>query len=448
MVDYLRKLLFFSSALAILAPAAAASAESLEEAVETALNNHPTVEAAIAARDAAIENQEEQFAGYFPRLRVNAASGRVYGDNSTSRGLSVSRDSDYSWQHEGGITLSQMLFDGFRTPNRVGAAESRRAAANDDIVSVREELAYQTAIAYFGVLRVSEERARIKEYAERIDDQISRIKTMVDSGAAHEAELQQANDMRITMERFLNESERRLDIARITYAELTGHYPEGEMKLPEYSQEIITDVDFAVTDALANHPAITTTSYRAEAMEKEIGIEKSALYPELNAELSYYKKDVDDRIGGEVIDAKGMVRVNWNFSLGGEQIDRIQKKRHEYYNSLTKVNERSRILEREIRSAYANMDAADKQFQLNQRRAALHEALVKVYKNQFEGGAVTLLQLVQAENQHFVATMEEIAARYELLAAKHNVLARSGKLQSALNIRPANDQTNSSKDSG
>ncbi len=432
------KLFQYTGFVAAILLAVPANAESLETAVETALNNHPTVEAAIAARNAAIENQQEQFAGYFPRVRLNAATGRVYGDNSTSRGLSTTRDSAWSWQHEGGLTLTQMLFDGFKVGNRVDAAESRRKAANYDIVSAREELAYQTVIAYLGVLRVGEERARIKNYTSQIDDKINRIKSMVENGAAHEAELQQAYDLRLTMERFLNESERRLDVARIAFASLVGHYPEGDLALPEYSEGFIPDADAAVEYALKNHPSLVQINYRAEAVENDFEAEKGTLYPDLNAEVSYYKKDLSDRIGGEVVDAKGMLRMNWNFSLGGEQINRIQKKRYEYFNSLAKVAERTRQLEKEIRSAYAGMEATAKQHDVNERRAALHEAIVKVYKNQFEGGAITLLQLLQAENQYFVATMEEIAARYELLAAQHNVLVKAGRLQTALNVRPAN----------
>ena len=73
-----------------------ARAETLETAVLEAVNHHPGVNAALAARDAAIESRNEAFSSFFPQLRASAAVGRVYGNNSTSRGLSRA---DYERAH-------------------------------------------------------------------------------------------------------------------------------------------------------------------------------------------------------------------------------------------------------------------------------------------------------------------------------------------------------------
>ncbi|NCC21103.1 MAG: transporter [Alphaproteobacteria bacterium] len=416
-----------------------ARAESLEEAVLAALNNHPSVEAALASRDAAIESQEEQFSGYFPRLRVNAATGRVYGDNATSRGLSVDRGAGYSWMHEGGVTLTQVLFDGFRVRNRIDAAAARRMAASEQIVDLREELALQTALAYLSVLRAHEEKEIISAYAAQVDDYIDRIRTMVDGGAANEAELHQAEDMRILLENIRLESEGRLEVAGVRYAELVGNYPQGGLALPAINESLIPEEAVAVSDAMENHPALGISKWRAEAAENEIAVEKGALYPEFNAEMSYYKKDLDDIIGGEVVDARGLIRMSWNFATGGEQFDKIDRRRHEYLSQQARVNETRRQIEREIRTAFAELDTAGRQNETYVRRVILMNNLAKTNRTQFEGGLASLLQLLQSENQLFSAKLDQIGAKYRLLAAHFGVLAGMGKLQSSLNIVPASD---------
>ncbi len=416
---------------------ATAQAESLQEAVVSALNTHPGVEAAIATRDAAIEAQQEQFAGYFPRIRASAATGRVYADNSTSRGLSVTRGAGYSWNHEGSITVTQPIFDGFKVENRVEAARDRRGAANKAIVEVREQLALQASLAYLSVLRAAEEKAVIESFAEKIDDYIARFKNMVAEGAADEAELRQAEDMRIMLDNVRIESEGQLEVARANYAQVVGDYPQGSLSLPVLQESLIPPQRQALKYALANHPSIDVSAYRAKAAFDEIDVEKGTLYPELNAELSYFRKDLRDLIGGEVIDARGLLKMNWNFSTGGEQFSRISRRRFEAESQKARVDETRRRIERDLRAAFAEMETAEEQNEIYVRREILMTDLAATNRTQFEGGIVTLLQVLQSENQLFTAQLDRIGAKYRLLAAKFSVLAGMGRLQESLNIVPA-----------
>jgi adhesin transport system outer membrane protein len=137
--------------------------------------------------------------------------------------------------------------------------------------------------------------------------------------------------------------------------------------------------------------------------------------------------------------------MSWNFSTGGEQLNRIEKKKYDYINYKARVNEARRQLEEKIRTAYTEMETSSHQYDVQSRRKGLQEALLKIYKNQFEGGSVTLLQLLQSENQLFSAGLEKIGAKYRLLAARYNVLASMGELQKALNVVPASYDTSKNR---
>src|SRR5262245_58715393 len=103
-----------------------ACADTLETAVSSALKEHPSVESAQAVIDAADEQEAEEFSGYFPEVSLNGTGGRMYGDNATSRGLSVTRGSGYSYLWEGQAMVRQPIFDGFETRNRVESAEAKK----------------------------------------------------------------------------------------------------------------------------------------------------------------------------------------------------------------------------------------------------------------------------------------------------------------------------------
>lgn len=147
---------FIACAASVLAPPRHAGAETLTQAVTAALKTHPTLEAAIASREAASYDKREKFSDLFPKLNVRSAGGRVYGDNSTSRGLSVTRGAGYSDYFEGSVTMSQMIFDGFETYRRLDALEARYKAADQDIVDSRETLAMEVVLTYLDLLRGQE----------------------------------------------------------------------------------------------------------------------------------------------------------------------------------------------------------------------------------------------------------------------------------------------------
>lgn len=436
------------SSLSLLATAAAftfccgfavqAAAEPLATAVEFALNNHPSIAAAMAGRDVSAEELRESRSAYYPELSVNAATGRVYGDNSTSRGLTVDRGAGYSWNHEGGITVRQMIFDGMETPNRVNAAGTRREAANVGVIDTRETLALKVVTSYLDILRNQEAVQMIRNHAKKIADYRARIAAMVEQGAADESMSVQAHDIQNQLDATLADVEGQLNKARADYAEAVGRDDKTPMQRPELDESlIVADVEQAIKQALEIHPAMRSATLEGVASGYDIRAEKGALYPDVTGEVSAFKKDLKDIIGGEVVDERALIRMNWNFSTGGAQLAKISQSVHRHAEAVAKSEEIAGRLEQEIRKAYAEMEASNKRLAISLDRVDVSADLVRTYEKQFEAAKVTLLNLLQAENTHFNAKLGAMNADYRHLAAQYSVLANTGHLQEALNVQPA-----------
>ncbi len=425
------------AALLLFCGTANAQAEGLGQAVEYALNQHPSIRAALAGRDVTSGELRETRSGYFPEISVNAATGRVYGDNSTSRGLTVDRGAGYSWNHEGGLTVRQMIFDGMETPRRVDAAAARRDAANIGVIDTRENLALRVTAAYIDVLRNRDAVALLQEHARKVADYRKRIQSMVDQGAADESMAVQAHDIQNQLDGTLADVEGQLHKALADYAEAVGKAAEGEMERPvPDTGRINPDVEQAVLHARENHPALRAAAMQGVASGHEIGAERAALYPDVTGEMSYFKKDLDDVIGGEVVDQRALLRMNWNFSTGGAQFAKISQSVHRHAESIARAQDLSARLELEIRKAYAEMDASKKRLDVGRDRVKVSADLVSVYEKQFEAAKITVLNLLQAENTHFNARLSMLNADYRYLAAQYSVLANTGHLQDSLNVKP------------
>lgn len=412
-----------------------AHADTLDDSVLSALQQHPSVEAAVASLQSAKETRSEQYSNYFPELSMSATAGRLFGNNATSRGLVTTRGEAYSWLGEGSVSLDQRIFDGMETANRVDAAEARKNKAYHSLFEVREGLALRAVQAYLSVLRTREAVEAIKGHVKKVADYRGRIQNMVKQGAADEVQAQQAEDIKVILDGILADFAGQEKGAEAQYLEAIGYKPGPDLEMPKVPLDAMPqDMDKAVDYALHNHPSIAAANDESRASLYDVGAEKSALYPDLNGELSYLKRDQRDEIGGESVDARATMRLSWDFSTGGAQLARIRRSKSTHQETLSQAKDIAGQIARDVKLAFAEYETAGKQLDLLGQRRALNEKLFKTYTAQFEGAKVNLLQLMQADNQLFNTKLEGINARYRLLSAQYSILSNMGRLQNALHM--------------
>lgn len=258
---------------------------------------------------------------------------------------------------------------------------------------------------------------------------------MVDEGAADESMIVQARDIKAQLDNTLAGVAGQLRTANAKFAELTGYIADEALDRPVPRLDLVPeDADEAVAFALTHHPALKAAALSENALASEAQAEKQAYYPDLNGELSYLERDQREEIGGEVVDAKAVLRLNWDISTAGAQVARVRKTRYRQYESRAQREQTERQIERDVRIAYADMRTAMDQLAILRERMVINDDLFKNYEAQFEGARINLLQLLQADNSRFNTALSLMNAEYRLLASQYAILAGMGRLQEALNV--------------
>lgn len=424
-MNYCKSLIVLSAVLTI---NTGANATTLSDSISNALSTNPAIETVNAQKTLAEEEYNENKSGLFPVLSANAQGGRVFGDNATSRGLSVTRGSAYSYLGEGGGSITQPLFDGFEVFNRMDASKARVVASDYTIADTKENIALRAAQAHLAVLQARDTLTQTKAYYDIIQDYQNRIQLMLNEGVADETEIAQAKNISIQLESTVADIEGQLQAAYAIYREVAGGMPKSELLKPEINIQIPNDVELSINKAKKNHPLLLSGMEELKALTHEIDAEKSTLYPDVDGELSYLKRDQREEIGGELTDARAVVKMNWNFETGGGQKARERQRKASYLETLNRNKETSRQIESKIRQAYVEYETALKQKDLVKTREVTTKELFEAYNTQFEGARVRLLQLMQAENQLFSTKLEAISADYRYLLSQVNILASMGQL--------------------
>lgn len=412
-----------------------AYAETLQDSVDKALIAHPSVEAALAEKVVAKEDRLEIRSDLFPIVSANLTAGRIFGDNSTSRGLTVDRGTAYSWLGEGSTSLTQPFFDGGETFNRMDAAQARSSSADYNVLDVKENLAYRAAQVHLAVMQTQATLEKTKSYYAVIEDYLGRIQMMVDEGVADETEVAQARNISLMLESTIVDYEGQLETAYAGYQEIVGSLPDSDLLKPVVSTSLVDmDVDSAVHFAKISHPSVRVGVKNLEASGYDVRAEKSKFYPDIDGELSYLKRDQKEEIGGEATDARALIKMRWDFETGGAQMARTRKSRAQYSETLAQNRDTARTVEGDVRRAYVEYETAQKQMNLVKNREKVTKGLFEAYESQFEGARVRLLQLMQAENQLFNAQLASVAAEYRYLLAQYGILASIGKLIESVDV--------------
>lgn len=408
-------------------------AETLRHTVNMALSNNPEVVREQSAKEAVSHSYDVEASNYLPTLSLDSSAGRVYQDNSTSRGLSVERGAAYSGYGEFNIALRQMIFDGAETKNRVLAVQSRLKSKDYSLFDVEEQIALKASESYIEILRLRQALSLLDQHTQNIKDYEERITDMVIEGVADEAELQQARDVSMVMETLRIDYEGQMMSAHAAFVEAVGQMPPKEMKAPVslggYINQNVNDV---ISKAKDHHPLLQSARMESQATRHDAQAVSAEFYPDISGELSYNKLDKDDVIGGESTDARALLRMNWDISLGGREFASVKQKKAEHYEAKARSDILEREIERDIRQAYASYKTVLQKSNLLKDRVALNQKLLDAYKTQFEGARISLLHLMKAESQLFNALLEESDNRFYLHIAEYRTLASYGALKNVL----------------
>ncbi|PUD97931.1 MAG: hypothetical protein C3L25_14180, partial [Candidatus Sedimenticola endophacoides] len=148
----MRNSLTIAMGAALVSLAQGASAMSLQEAVQSSLQSYPTIQQALAGRQAIEADLGVAKSRYLPSIDFELNYGREWSNNPTTRARTGSDD---TWlnRRDSALTLSQSLLDGGARQGEVERQEALLKGAGFNLKDVSETLAADVVFAYIDVVR-------------------------------------------------------------------------------------------------------------------------------------------------------------------------------------------------------------------------------------------------------------------------------------------------------
>ncbi len=407
---------------------------SLKEALAVGVATNPEYGVVAASRRATDEELAQGKALFLPSIDVNGDVGFEHSDDPGTRGGADNDDEEDLFRKEVGVTLTQMLFDGFEAHYEVQRQQARVISSSERVRETAELVGLAIVESYLEVMRQRQLLLISRENVDQHVEILSQIEDGISAGRSTRADGEQAK-ARLASARATEASTREaLRIAEANYRTEVGD-PAGELELPVVPYEILSaNVEEEVLKTLSHSPTLDIFAADIEVAYAEAQGTKSTQYPQLDLQLNARTGHDLGGTEGRDTSASALVVLNWNLYRGGADVARQREFVHRHQQSKEARSEASRAVENDVRQTWASMVSAGERAAQFVAQASANEEVVKAYKDQFNLDRRTLLDVLDSQNELFVSRSNAVNSEFLEMFAVYRLLALKGHLLPTLGV--------------
>lgn len=329
-------------------------------------------------------------------------------------GLILDKDS-----YSSGISVSQTIFSGGRNYFDIKSSILSYHSSQLNFKNQRASVISSIKEAFYSVIMARQLTENARQSLERTKDQWALIAIRDTLGMADPTEVSQMKVSLAQTELELIQAENNYQQAKENLLALLGMQVSSDISLEVHKDEPYkaNSLSVYIDQAMENNLDISTmeiSKKQAELSEKSSwgdylpGISASYSYnwngSDLPDDFVQYDKEANWSVG---------ISANWSLFLGTSRISSILSKRSSLVEIDKRLEQTKQSIELAVRNAYRNMQEARSRIDLADARveqAALNSTL---FREKFELGDCTLLELLQAELSLREAEVEKISANFD-----------------------------------
>ncbi len=399
-------------------------------AAQKAIASNPEVSARLNQLRAAVDAMDVARAGWRPQVNLEADAGVERNRISNRNPESVRQD-----RHGAALSLNQLLWDGGAVRHELGRLGHDKLARYFELLDTTEQTAFEAARAYQDVLRFR----RLVELAEdsyvqhryALQQIQARFKAGVGRGVDHEQALARVA---------LAESNLSTEVANLhdvtaRYARIVGEAPPPKLPpAPTMAGAMPTSPGEVMAEALRQNPAINAAIENLRAARELAEQRRSALQPRVEARVRGGGGRNFDGVTGQREDGTAQIVLNWSLYDGGANQARIRQQARLVDQAADLRDKACRDVRQNAAVAYNDTRKLQEQLEALDRNVLAIEKARDAYRQQFEIGQRSLLDLLNAENELYTARRAYANAQYDLEIARLRTLAAMQRLTTQLGL--------------
>ncbi|WP_245219966.1 TolC family outer membrane protein [Pseudoalteromonas arabiensis] len=421
-------LFFVANGCILNAQAEQTSSMPLNYVADKAIANNPEVQQAWHAFKASMHGIDAARSGYLPTVDISASAGyekRNYGiDEEFNRNTAE-------------LTLGQMLYDGFRTSNTVRRFERIQLIRYFELLTQAEQTALEASVAYLDVQKFTELVQLAENNLQEHQSVYQQIEQSVGAGVARAADLEQISGrLSLAQSNVMTEYANLHDVSA-RYLRIVGELPtKGVVKAKLSDDAIPISINQALDLAYKNSPNFYASLYNIEAQQANADSQRAAFHPNVDLSARYGMQDRNE-LGLDETQSEARVGIDISYNLysGGRDSANLDQAYQEVNVAKYQRDQTCIEIRQNLQVAYNNVLVLQSKIPSLENHKNSSNKVKFAYKDQFDIGQRTLLDVLDAENESFQSNRAYTAALYDRQTAILTMLAEMGKLLETLNVK-------------
>jgi outer membrane protein len=416
-------------------------ANDLKQLYELALTRDTVLQVAHFQRDANIEVGPQALASLLPQVSANASAARERAGYDTSQissassaGCAVSGDGGtqhcYGTARSLGLNLSQTLWS-YQAFNQLKEANLQAAAAEAIYRGAEQNLLLRVAQAYFQILSASDQLATNRSEREAFGTLLNQATVREQTGVGPRSDVAQAQAFFDATEQSVIDAQNALDDANLALSEIVG--PRADRIAPLRDDIPLASpepesVEQWVTSARQENFNVRAAQLKVEAASRDVSAQRGRGLPTLQLTGSSSKMLQNQILGGnQTLDTVG-VSFSWPILQGGAVASAVRQSRALYAQAQAQFEASLRDTEKQTRAAFRNIVSGVQRIAAARRAVASGRDAVEASRRSVEFGTGKEFDLLNAQNNYYVAIRAYNQARYDYLTNVLTLKLEAGRL--------------------
>ncbi len=277
---------------------------TLEQAVNMALKNQPTIAAGrytVRANEARIGEAQSS---YYPQVSGSGSYSRVSPAVSNVRpvtsvgavaGSSASAAAGSYDNYNASVGLNQLIYDFGKTPTQVRINKLNTESAKFDLSNTQEAVVLNVKQAYYNVLQAARNRDVTKRSVDQFQQHLEQARGFYEVGTKAKFDVTKAEvDLSNARVNLINaENQVKLNMVTLKNAIGIPNAPDYRLEDSLLYQRYELPFEDALARAYAQRPDLQSAIRRKEASKESINLARKGYFPVFTGNASYYYTGTD-----------------------------------------------------------------------------------------------------------------------------------------------------------
>jgi outer membrane protein len=329
-----------------------------------------------------------------------------------------------------GLTVSQTLFNGFKTANSVRVAEFQVLSGREALRNVGQGVLLDAVTAYMNVLANKALYEAQRTNLQVLKEIQATTKKRLDAGDVTPTDTAQAEARVSRGLADLNAAEVALAISKELYTQVIGTAPSELMPASPVDRLAPMTQIAAIETTNHEHPAILGASYDVDVAQTSIKLAESSLLPQVSVQASASRSvQTDSSLTTTATDQASILgQVNMPIYDGGMAASQTRQAKEVASQSrlvLEQVRNQSRTA---VVSAWVSNEGTKVALAAAESEVRAADVALQGVRREAQGGQRTTIDVLNAQQDLTNARSRQIMAQRDRVIASYTLLSAVGRL--------------------